>query len=94
LEAEASAADLVKLMIKLSERVKGSGKRVWYMHERVKTMLRIQMLGANASTTSFKFNVNLTFENIEGKPVMMFDGDPVRTNDAQLLTEAALSQAS
>jgi len=92
LESESSAADLVKLMIKLSERVKGPGKRVWYMHERVRTMLRIQMLGAGTGLTAF--NVNLTYENIEGKKVMMFDGDPVRTNEQQLLTESALTQAS
>ena len=83
LEAESSAADLIKLMIRLSERVQGSGKRAWYMHERVRTMLRIQMLE--------KSNVNLTFETVEGKKVMMFDGIPVRVSDKLLLTEAALS---
>ena len=83
LEAESSAADLVKLMIRLSERVKGSGKRAFYMHERVRTMLRIQML-TNA-------NINLTFENIAGKKVMTFDGIPCRESDAILMTEAVIS---
>jgi hypothetical protein len=83
LEAESSAADLIKLMIKLSERVKGNGRRAWYMPERVRTMLRIQMLG--------KSNVNLTFETVEGKKVMMFDGVPVRVCDSLLLTESVIS---
>lgn len=86
LEAESSAADLVKLMIRLSERVEGLGKRVWYMHPRVRTMLRLQTLG-NAHNT----NVNLTQETVEGRPVLMFDGEPIRKSKKILLTEAAIS---
>ena len=83
LEAESSAADLIKLMIRLSERVKGSGRRAWYMPERVRTMLRIQMVDNT--------NVNLTFDNVEGKQVMSFDKIPVRVSDALLLTEARIT---
>ena len=83
LESESSAANLIKLMIRCSERVKGSGRRAWYMPERVRTMLRIQMLGTS--------NVNLTFETVEGKKVMMFDGIPIRVSDKLLLSEARIT---
>jgi len=84
LEAESSAADLIKLMIRCSERVQMTGGRpAWYMHERVRTMLRIQMLNHT--------NTNLTFETIEGRKVMMFDGIPIRISDQLLLTEAVIS---
>lgn len=87
LEAESSAADLVKLMIRLSERVKTSmGRPVWVMHERVKTMLRIQALSKSQYMT--------TFDTVEGREVMKFGGIPVVKSDQILLTEAALSQAS
>jgi len=84
LEAMSSAADLIKLMIRLSERVKLTGLRpAFYMHERVRTMLRLQILNHT--------NTNLTFETIEGRKVMMFDGIPVRKSESILLTEAAIS---
>lgn len=85
-DEEAAATDLVKKMIHLSERVRGNGKKAWYMNPRVRTMLRIQMLG--------KANVNLTFETVEGRKVMFFDDIPVRVSWKLLLTESALSQAS
>ena len=86
LEANSSAANLVKFMIRLSERLRGaSGKRIWYMHERVRTMLRLQMLGSDGTNNT---NVNLTFETVEGKKVMMFDGIQIHVSDKLLLTEA------
>lgn len=94
LETESSAADLVKNMIILQERLRGTslGTGVWYMHPRVATRLRIQMLGADSANTDF--NVQLTQDNIEGKPVMMFGGVPIHKDDSILLTEAAVTQAS
>lgn len=87
LESETGAADLVKLMIKLEERVKGNGgKQMWVMNPRVKTMLRIQALSKSQYTT--------TFSTVEGMEVMRFSGKPVYTSEQLLLTEAALSQAS
>jgi len=83
---EGGTRALVDKMIELSERVRGSGRRVWYMNERIRTQLRLEML----KTT----NVNLTFETVEGKKVMMFDGMPIRVSDQLLLTEAVISQAS
>lgn len=87
LEAESSAADLVKLMIKLEERVKGNGgKQCWIMNPRVKTMLRIQALSKSQYTT--------TFDTVEGREVMRFSGKPVYTSEQILLSESALTQAS
>ena len=83
LEAESSAADLIKLMIRLSERIDGTGTKAFYMHERVRTMLRIQMLNHS--------NTNLTFETVEGKKVLMFDGIPIRTSKKISLAEAVIS---
>ena len=87
LEAESSAADIVKFMIKLSERVKTSmGRPVWVMHERVKTMLRIQALSKSQYMT--------TFETVEGREVQKFGGIPIAKSDKILLTEAVVPQAS
>jgi len=80
------AADLLKLMIRLSERVEGSGRKAWYMHPHVRTALRLQMLD--------KANVNLSFDTVEGRKVMHFGEVPVRASKKILLTESALSQAS
>ncbi len=65
--------DIVRKMIQLSERVKQNGgvKMAWYCHPRIRTYLRLQMLD--------KKNVNLSFETIEGKQVVAFDGIPIRS---------------
>lgn len=86
LEAESSAADIIKLMIKLEERVMhygglGGAKFAWYMHPRVRTMLRIQALT--------KAQYSLTFENYEGRKVLAFGGTPIRASRQILLTETA-----
>jgi len=84
LEAESSAADLVKLMIKLDERIKtNGGRKVWYMHPRVRTMLRLQMLS--------KDNVYLSLDNLAGRQVLAFNGAPVRVSDQLSLAEATIS---
>lgn len=86
LEAESSAADLVKQMIRLEERVMhygglGGARFAWYMHPRVRTMLRIQALA--------KAQYGITFENYEGKRVMQFGATPIRASRKLLLTETA-----
>lgn len=86
LESGSGAADLITLMIKLSERVEGNGRRAWYMHPRVRTMLRLQMLA--------KTNVNLTFDTVEGRRVLAFDDVPIRASKKILLSESAIAQAS
>ncbi|MGE4471078.1 MAG: major capsid protein [Desulfovibrio sp.] len=86
LASGSGAADLIELMIRLNERVEGSGRRAWYMHPSVRTALRLQMLD--------KTNVNLTFDTVEGRKVLHFDEIPVRMSKKILLTESALTQAS
>lgn len=86
LESDTGAADLVRLMVILSERVEGNGRKAWYMSKRVRTALRLQMLNKN--------NVHLSYENVEGRPVLHFDGIPVRHSKKILHTEDALSQAT
>jgi hypothetical protein len=84
LEASSSAADLVELMIRLSERLRGKGgRRTWVMHERVRTMLRIQIKDTS--------NVNLTFDTVEGHEVMKFDGVPLRISDSLSMAETLLT---
>lgn len=84
LRAESSDADLIKKMIMASEVVtKGAARYAWYMNGTARTWLRIQKLDKAAS--------QVTFETVEGKPVMMFDGIPVRRTDAILNTEEHLT---
>ncbi|MGE4194715.1 MAG: major capsid protein [Pseudodesulfovibrio sp.] len=83
--AEEGAADLIKMMIRLSERIQGNGRKAWYMNPSVRTALRLQMLG--------KTNVNLEFDTVEGRKVLHFDETPVRASKKLLLTEATLPQA-
>jgi len=82
----ASAADLITLMIQLSERVQGTGKKAFYMHPSLRTYLRLQMLD--------KSNVNLTWDKVEGRRVLAFDDIPVRASRQISLAESLLSQAS
>lgn len=88
LESETGAADLIKLMIRLEERVMhygglGAARFSWVMHPRVRTMLRIQMLNKIGNTT-------LSMENIAGKTTLAFNGTPIRVSRELLLTETAI----
>lgn len=81
LDAESSNADLVKLMIRLSERVQRGGvTHAWYMNRKARAWLRIQKLTKAAG--------QITYEMVEGKEVMFFDGIPVRVTDALLNSES------
>ena len=80
-----SAADIISLMIKEYYRVKkhakiAGAKLVWYVNETIETYLHLQALA--------KTNVRLTFENVEGEPVLKFMGIPIKCCDAILDTEA------
>ena len=85
LMADTSAADLVKLMIQAEERIPNlsGGRPVFYVHRDVRTCLRNQILAKN--------NVNLTFDNVGGKPVVMFNGIPVKRLDALTVAEAQIT---
>lgn len=85
--SESGCTDLIKAMIKAEERIPNlqAGTPVWYCNRTVKTMLRMQILAKAA--------YNITQENVSGKPVVMFDGIPVRRSDA-LVDETAILDAA
>ena len=79
----ANAADLIQLMINAYHRVKRhakTGRTVIYCNETIETYLHLQALN--------KSNVNLTFENFAGKPIVSFMGIPVKCADQLKNTEA------
>lgn len=81
----ATGADLVDLMTDAVERVQNLnlGKPVFYCNRTVRTYLRKQIRNAK--------NVQISMEQVAGKPVMTFDGIPVRRCDAILSTETAVA---
>lgn len=86
LTGETSAADLTKLMIKATWRVRGRlGKPVFYMNRTCAQMLDIQR------EVAVKAGGGLTFDNVDGKVRMSFRGIPVRVVDALIETEALVS---
>lgn len=78
----ANTKALVTSMIKASERIPsfGRGRTVWYVNRTIRENLRLGILE--------KISNQLTWETVEGKRVMMFDGIPVRRCDQILNTEA------
>jgi len=80
-----TGADLIDLMVQAIELLptQGLGRPVFYCNKTIKSYLRRQITN--------KDNVNLTFENVAGKHVLMFDGIPVKKVDAILNTEEAVS---
>ena len=86
LVAGTGAADLIKLLIRASERLPGMGgsmRKAIYANRSITTALRLQTLE--------KANVNLTFDSVAGKKVMAFDGIPIRRCDALLNTESRIT---
>lgn len=81
-----TGANLINLMIEASERVEGKNARTaFYVSRAVRKFLRFQILN--------KFNVNLTFDNVAGKRVMLFDEIPVKLCDSIMETESAIAPA-
>ena len=82
--------NLIKIMIDASEALPignedtgvTGGRRVWYMNKKVRSALRWAILEKLAG--------NLTWENWQGKRVVMFDGIPVRRVDSLINTEAVV----
>ncbi len=85
LVAESSDADLVKGMVKMLERLPSEtvGTPAFYVNRTVQTMLRIQALQKSGYTT--------TFDDVAGKPVLRFQGIPVRRCDAIITAEATVA---
>lgn len=79
-----SGANLIDLMIQALEIIPNMsmGRPVFYCSRTIRSFLRRQILNKN--------NVNLTFDDVAGKRVLMFDGVPVRKTDALLETEAVV----
>jgi len=85
LQASAPGATfLTDLLVTAIERIRGVGPKSpqIYMSERMMTFLRLQIRKES--------NVNLTFENVAGRRVMMFDGIPVNKVD-QLTLEGTIT---
>ena len=81
-----SAADLIKLMITAYHRVKRyakTGNTVIYCNETIETYLHFQAVN--------KSNVNLSFENFAGKPIVSFMGIPVKCADQIVNDEEAVA---
>lgn len=78
--------DLIGLMEQAVETLPSRlGRPVFYMNRTVRRVLRTLARKAVAG------GGGLTFENFEGRRIMMFDDIPVRTVDALLTTEAVVS---
>ena len=81
-----SAADLIKLMITAYHRIKRyakTGNTVIYCNETIETYLHFQAVN--------KSNVNLSFENFAGKPIVSFMGIPVKCADQIVNDEEAVA---
>jgi hypothetical protein len=82
LESVSDAADLMTLMGDAEERLPNSlGRKAWYLNRRVKRFLRRQV------RSDVMEGGGLTYDNVAGKPTMMFGDTPIRTVDAILSTE-------
>lgn len=81
-------APLLTLMTKAYHRQKGRplGRPVIYCNAAVLTGLDIQVQS--------KTNLNLTYRDFDGKPVLMYRGIPIRECEAILETEAVVPAAS
>lgn len=87
LVAKTSAADLIDKMIMAIHRlpVGSQSKASFYMNRTVKQMLDIQL------RDDVSVGGQLSYANVDGKPVMSFRGFPVKLCDQLLETEAAVS---
>lgn len=77
------AADLINLMEQAEETLPDNlGTRVFYMNRKVRRFLRAQ------TRADVSAGGGLTYDNVNGKPVLNFNGTPVRIVDALLNNEA------
>lgn len=84
LKTGVGAADIIDLMISADYKIdsKENGMGVWYVNRTIEAFLHKQAL------TKVGAGAGLTFDNYQGKPVLMFLGSPVRRMDALLNSEA------
>ena len=82
-----SQADLTTLMIKATYRIinRGLGRPVFYVNRTVGEFLDIQQRSAVAN------GGQLSYQVVDGQPVLSFRGIPIRLVDQLLLTEARVT---
>jgi hypothetical protein len=82
-----SGDDLIESMIMASYKIDNpeQGKGCWYVNRTIEAFLHLQALNKVGA------GGGITFQNFEGKQVMMFLGRPVRRMDAILNTESTIS---
>jgi len=87
LQTGSSAADLIDLMISAAYRIHNpqNGTGVWYVNRSIEAFLHKQAL------TKVGAGGGLSFENFEGKQILMFLGRPVRRADALLNSESQVT---
>lgn len=82
----ASGSDLIDLMTQAIEMIPslGAGRPVFYCSRTVRSFLRRQIMNKTVNST-------LTMDSVAGKPVVAFDGIPVKRCDALAADEALIS---
>ena len=81
------AADIIDLMISADYKIhtKSNGNGVWYVNRTIEAHLHKQAL------TKVGAGGGLTYENFDGKMILMFLGSPIRRSDALLNSEAQVT---
>ena len=84
LKSGVNAADLIDLMISAAYKIHNpqNGSPVWYVNRTIEAFLHKQSL------TKVGAGAGLTYDNYQGKKILMFLGMPIRRSDALLNTEA------
>ncbi len=81
--SDINSTELIDMMEQAEETIPNEiGRRVWYMNRRVRRALRKRY------RDDVTAGGGLSYENVAGKPVLMFGTTPVRITDALLNTEA------
>lgn len=93
LVAETSAADLIKLMSRLIDRIPavGMGNPVFYAPRTVMSMLRIQAMNKSQNAISVQPALNQLGQVVPGQFAYYFLGIPLRLVDQILLTESRVT---
>lgn len=81
-----TGTQLIQDLIALTNAVQDvdSGRPVLYMNRKLMTILQGQSVDATKNST-------LSYDNVGGKPVLQFQGIPIRRTDALLSTEAIIA---
>lgn len=82
-----NSADLIDLMISGNYKIDSeeNGVGVWYVNRTIEAHLHKQAL------TKVGAGAGLTYENYQGKPVLMFLGSPIRRMDSLVTSEARVT---